>query len=276
MKSLLVVLMFIQGLVFADYQYYYYDKMKLNFSKESHDRYIRPQLKNIKTEYFFLAKKLNPLQNTIFKLREAVLKLVLDYNEKYKECIIQQREQLYCEVDVTTLLKDSYDVDQNIMTLRVESLNKENFNLDNISNYFLFSKHLDQVEVLNSRVQRYLELKNIVKGTIYTTYTSQFSDLTNTIINLNNTINFVFIEQLPDEVKDTFEALLVEFISPLERNLINKYSPEWFKLELGSLNLAWNTFHMTLEKGSKTFPISLVSLVKIMHNRWNSVLKLIF
>lgn len=276
MKSLLVVLVFIQGLVFADYQYYYYDKMKLNFSKESHDRYIKPQLKNIKTEYFFLAKKLNPLQNTIFKLREAVLKLVLDYNEKYKECIIQQREQLYCEVDVSTLLKDSYEVDQNIMTLRVESLNKENFNLDNISNYFLFSKHLDQVEILNSRVQRYLELKNIVKGTIYTTYTSQFSDLTNTIINLNNTINFVFIEQLPDEVKDAFEALLVEFISPLERNLINKYSPEWFKLELGSLNLAWNTFHMTLEKGSKTFPVSLVSLVKIMHNRWNSVLKLIF
>lgn len=272
----LIFYLFLQSFTSANYQYFYYDKKQINLTADGHNRYIKPQLKNIKAEYFFLAKKLNPLQNTIFKLRESVLKLVLDFNDKYKECLVQQREQHYCEVDVSTLLKDSYDIDQNIMTLRIESLSKDNFTVDNVSNYFLFIKHLDQVEILNSRIQRYLELKNIVRGTIYTTYTSQFSDLSNIVINLNNTVNFVFIEQLPDEIKETFEALLVEFISPLEMNMINKYSPEWFKLDLGSLNVAWNTFHMTLEKGSKTFPENLVSLVKIMHNRWNSILKLIF
>lgn len=274
MKYILVLLLSFN--LFANYQYFYYDKKKITVNKDSYERYIKPQLKNIKTEYYFLAKKLNPLQNTIIKLRESVQTFIGQYNRKFKDCIIQQKEQSYCEVDVSSLLDVAYDIDRNIMALRKESLLPENFNAENISNYFVFEKHLDDLEILNSTIQRYLELRNIISGTVYTTYTTHFTDLSNTVIRLNHTMNFVFIDQLPDEERETFEALLIHFIAPLEENMIDNFEPSWFVLELGSLNLSWNTFHMNLEKGSKTFPESLVNLVKIMHNRWNAVLKTIF
>ena len=96
------------------------------------------------------------------------------------------------------------------------------------------------------------------------------------MIRFNIVINFVFIDLIPETLQDTFEALLVHFIAPLEERMINKYSPDWFILELGKLNLTWNTYHMNLEKGSKEFPEQYIKIVKLMHNRWNSILKLIF
>ena len=62
----------------------------------------------------------------------------------------------------------------------------------------------------------------------------------------------------------------------IESRMIESYSPDWFILELGGLNTTWNTFHMNLEKGEAQLPDGVLSTVKMMHNRWNSILKLIF
>jgi len=275
MMKLLVIALFTFN-VFATYPYFKFGEKKLKLTKEAHSRYIRPQLKNIKTEYYLIAKKLSPIHGSIIKLRESALKFIFDYNSKYVECEQQQKEQAYCELDVSELLSSSYEVDRNIQTLRKESIHRDFLGDDNIAGYMLFSKHLDEVEILNSQIQRYLELKKIVNSTVYTTYTPLFTDLSNTVIRFNIVINFVFIDLIPETLQDTFEALLVHFIAPLEERMINKYSPDWFILELGKLNLTWNTYHMNLEKGSKEFPEQYIKIVKLMHNRWNSILKLIF
>jgi hypothetical protein len=276
LKALLLFLFTV--CTFANYQYYNFDKSKLKLHRDSYYRYIRPQLRNIKTEFYHIAKKISPIHQQLVKVREDALKLKLEYSKVYKECEAQQKEQVYCDVDVNKILKSSYSLDKSIINFRFYfNKNSDNYlKVDTVGNFIQFSKHLDELDVENSKIQRFLELRKMVDKTLYSTYTNSFTDLSNTVNRVFTLANFAFIDLLPPQQQSTFESLLVHFISPLEEKMIAKFSPSWFKNHLGKLNLSWNTFHMNIEKGQTNFPRRLITTVKIMHNRWNSVLKIIF
>lgn len=274
LKALLLILA--STTVLANYQYFNFDVKSLKLHRDSYRRYIRPQLKNLKTEFYHIAKKISPIHQHIVRIREDALKLKLQYAKMYNECEQQQREQVYCDIDVSKLLARSYSLDKNIINFRFEESKNKYIKVDTIQNYIQFTKHLDEIDVANSKIQRFLELRKMVDKTLYITYTNSFNDLTNTINRVSTLANFAFIDLLPRQQQSTFEGLLVHFISPIEEKMIASFSPDWFKSHLGKLNLTWNTFHMNIEKGQTNFPKRLLTTVKIMHNRWNSVLKIIF
>jgi len=276
MRLLPLLLIFISLNSFGNYQYFNFDSKKLKLNRDGYYRYIRPQLRNIKVEFYHIAKKISPIHQEVIKIREGALKLKLEYSKMYQLCEKQQKEQIYCDIDVSNLLQHSYALDKSITHFRFHENSSDYLSLKSLGNYIQFSKHLDELEIQNAKIQRFLELRKIVDKTLYSTYTNSFTDLSNTVNRTFTLANFSFIDLLPEDQQSTFESLLIHFIAPLEERMISKYSPNWFKRHLGKLNLSWNTFHMNIEKGQTNFPRKLITTVKIMHNRWNSVLKIIF
>lgn len=276
MKYFALLLILLTTQVHAGYQYWNFDIKKLKMNRDSYYRYMRPQLRNIKIEFYHLAKKISPSHQEVIKIREDALKLKLEYAKIYIECEKQQKEQSFCDIDVSQLLKLSYQLDKSITAFRIYEKESSFVQIETLGNFIQFSKHLDELDIENSKIQRFLELRKIVDRTLYSTYTNSITDLSNTVSRVFTLANFAFVDLLPDDQQSTFESLLIHFISPIEEKMIATYSPEWFKRHLGKLNLSWNTFHMNTEKGQTNFPKKLITTVKIMHNRWNSVLKIIF
>lgn len=272
----ILILSIFSAVTLANYPYFFFDKKSLKLHRDSYYRYIRPQLKNIKSEFYHISRKVSPIHNTLIPLREKSLALKTEYNKLYKECIAQQKEQLFCELNLATLLRNSYQLDSAIMKARLYAIQSNDISANNYASYIHFTKNLDEVEIINTKIQRFLELRKIVDKTLYTTYTRSFTDLSNSLNKLFTLVNFAYVDMLPIEQRRHYEAFLVHFLVPIEDKMISNFSPQWFKDSLGQLNLTWNTFHMNLEKGQTNFPRNLIKIVKIMHNRWNSILKIMF
>ncbi|MCR9204457.1 MAG: hypothetical protein NXH75_07770, partial [Halobacteriovoraceae bacterium] len=80
---------------------------------------------------------------------------------------------------------------------------------------------------------------------------------------------------LDGEMKDDFHAVWIHFFKEVDQKLIYERDKIYLLKRLEELNLSWNTYHMKMTKGNHDVPKNIVSLIKIMHNRWNSCLKIV-
>ena len=72
-----------------------------------------------------------------------------------------------------------------------------------------------------------------------------------------------------------FYFLFANFIKNLEKQIIREKNKNYFLDRLGELNIAWNSFHMKMVKGHYKLPKKQAQIIIVMHNRWNSLLKLL-
>jgi hypothetical protein len=65
----------------------------------------------------------------------------------------------------------------------------------------------------------------------------------------------------------------IGFIKPVEEFIINKNEMSYFKENITRFNVNWNILNVKLTK--RNIPISkqIKTLLNIMHNRWNNILK---
>ncbi len=80
---------------------------------------------------------------------------------------------------------------------------------------------------------------------------------------------------LETKLRRDFHAVWMHFFKEVDQKVLYEKDKNYMVRRLEELNLAWNTFHMKMTKGNHNLPKSIVSLIKIMHNRWNSCLKII-
>jgi hypothetical protein len=67
----------------------------------------------------------------------------------------------------------------------------------------------------------------------------------------------------------------LHFFKKVDEKLLFEKDQEFLIKRLEELNLAWNTFHMKMTKENNDLSSQNIKLIKIMHNRWNSVLKIV-
>jgi hypothetical protein len=92
---------------------------------------------------------------------------------------------------------------------------------------------------------------------------------------LNVLTDNIITELLPKKYKSTFQQVYSLFFQPIERYGLAEKDSVWYLRRLEELNLSWNTFHMKITKDTDNVPKSLLNVVRIMHNRWNSTLKVV-
>ncbi len=255
----------------GSYQYFKFKPENVKISKESYRRYIKPQAKNISTEFYFLAKNVTPAVEPINHFRKKVVTLISSVQDlsncKSSESCHEQQLKVLSKLGNET--HNLFKINQNIFS---ESKLKS----DKYDNYLNLLEQSRNVRQILFKLESKIQLSYLLLNTNFEANSPSLKEVQIELTQLENIINQMVVELLPSQYKGIFDELLHHFIIPLEKRVIQKSSSEWLVNNLGRLNLAWNTFHMSLDKGGLNFPKKHVNLLKIMHNRWNSILKIIF
>jgi hypothetical protein len=197
-----------------------YDQKHIRINSSSYQRYIKPQILNIFSDY---------------------KKLVLTFNDDFS--LISN-----CFDDINKIYKESI---------------KEN--TEDLS---------DLVIKMRANIQE----SNLIKKDLFLKASKLYLDSTKTPIDLKNMYNsfyFMVIDNIDKSYRNQFNLLWVEFISPVQREIIFKNNSNFLKIRLSNLNASWNSFNVHMNKRNIKISKAQESRLEIIHRRWRSILKLI-
>lgn len=253
--------------------YFLYDQKKIKLDERSFTRYILPQLKALTQEFYHILKKLHPVHDSTIKLY-----LKLSESERLFKSFSSTCNKLEgdCLGDLKTLYRHTRELDQLILkpqdglidlqqaqsTHEMEGLLQLISSLGNMSNrnYSLMHALEEYMLTANTSYFPYYDGRSLIEPTLHKMLLSSELMLT---------------QMLESKLRDDFHAAWMHFFKDVDQKILYEKDKDYLVKRLEELNLAWNTFHMKMTKGNHELPQNIVSLIKIMHNRWNSCLKII-
>ena len=260
---------------YSNYPYYHYKNKKVELTNERFNRYIRPQLRNILEEYYFLLRKMGRLEDGNLNLREKAFLLDQDWVQFENSCV-QKNDKESCLKKLRSFYVKLRIFDVLLISTKSDSLKLiqpgSSSKLDTYLNYF---DKLDYLFILNYKLLRQIEIFQIKFETNSSHISRESEYIRNTIREILLTCEFLLGSTLEGNLKNVFDLLWVKFIKKIEKNLIYGKNKKYLIENLGKLNLAWNAFHMKMVKSNIGINKSFVNLINIMHNRWNSILKIL-
>lgn len=276
MKLLLVLsfLMLIPLPSEAGYPYFHLKKEDMEISQSVFNRYIKPQLRSIVREYFHILKKLEPSQEDLIELWVSTQKLNDLWVKWKQECPVKTEE--FCKSTIKDMYQEARKLD--LLTLDFQKNNlgfkiKSNEYFDNI---IKLSTSLDNIHNMNYKVLHIIEEIMIIRSTPYQSEALKNERLTILLHNILVNSELILSSLLDKDFRPEFDLIWVSFIKKLDRQILFKDDKDFLTNHLGALNLAWNSFHMKISKSDIKLPKAQLQIVNIMHNRWNSVLKVFF
>lgn len=196
-----------------------YDQKHVKFSDSTYQRYIRPQILNILSDY---------------------KKLVLTFN--------------YGFTPISKTLDE-------INTVYESSLDSTNPN-----KIPLVLKLATQIKETSLKGK-----KAFLKSTALYVKSKDQKDLKN----VYNQYYFMIIDNLNETFKDQFNLFWIDFISPIQREIVFKNDKSFLRMRLSSLNASWNSFNVHMNKRNVQLTKAQESRLEIIHRRWRSILKLV-
>lgn len=236
-------------------------------------RYIRPQLRSIVREYFHILKKLDPYQENLINLWSNVQKLN-DLWVKWKlECPVATDD--VCKSTLKEIYIESRKLDLLTLDFQRNNLGFKKKSNDSIDNVIKLSTSLDNIHNMNYKVLHIVEEAMMIRGTPYKSNALLNESLTSLLHEMLVNSELIMSSLLEKQFRPVFDLVWTSFIKKIDRNILFKGNEDFLVTHLGDLNMAWNTFHMKVSKSDLRLPKSQLQIVTIMHNRWNSVLKVL-
>jgi hypothetical protein len=257
-KYLLILLIIVPLFQAHSYPYFHFNAKNIRISKDSYSRYIRPQIRSIVQEFYFVLKKLDPLSHDFIDLKNKVSKFKSRWKEWSKECKPQIPE---CKKSLEGLNRLITKIDRKVLMLQ-GSIGKKKKKNNDAEELLLFSRSLDNISNLIYKTKNQLRIKN-------------FKYITPLFHKISITTEMLITKRLNKSYRGDFDFIWVNYIRIMENNILDKKDYKFFLSKLEDLNLSWNTFHMKLKKSKGEIPRNVNTTIKIMHNRWNSILKMI-
>jgi hypothetical protein len=272
-KSLLTIIVCLISFN-SESKYYPYDNKNQKLSAASFNRYIIPQLRAISKEYYHLLVKLHPINKVLITLNAQGKSLVKNLNTFENSCQDMTPE---CDQKLKDVYKVSRSIDRTILEIQKYkiTMNSADHLKDSGLSYMKLLAQLDQVGNSNYKLLHYLEEYRLTTNTNYSSYFSKKHVIKSLIHEILINTKMIMTGFLNKNIQSDFEAVWFQFISPIDKNIIEEKQKDFLLKRLDRLNMTWNTFHMKMTKGNHKMPKSITSIIKIMHNRWNSILKII-
>lgn len=241
-----------------------YTSKQISLSDYEFRRYVRPQLRSISQDYQTLLFSLNPHIKSFKSSYNLIKRLFILRNDIYKNCDENFiNEKCY---EVITKMK------KNLENLIDDKVDPYSFKMDNkdekISiqlNYELFQS---KVLRLYTSVQNLVFQKEIIDFLIFDKL-----KIINQLNQVYSEFNLLLLNVSRKEVRAEFIAYWNGFIKPVTEYIIIENRMNYFKKNITKLNVNWNLLNVKLTK--RNIPISkqVKTLLNIMHNRWNNILK---
>ncbi len=255
-------------------KYYPYNNKKPKLNNTSFNRYVIPQLRAISKEYYHILVKLHPIHKTLITLNSQGKTLVKNLDSFEKSCQDMTPE---CNEKLKEVYKVSRSIDKTILEVQKYkvTMNGKDHLQDSGLYYMKLLAQLDQIGNNNYKLLHYLEEYRLTSNTNYSSYFSKKHIIKSLIHEILINTKMIMTGFLNKNIQSDFEAVWFQFITPIEKNVIENRQKDFLIDRLDGLNMAWNTFHMKMTKGNHKMPKPIISTIRIMHNRWNSILKII-
>lgn len=253
--------------------YFLYDDKKLKIDPRSFTRYVLPQIKAINQEFFLILKKLHPLHESTIQIYQHLKEMERDYISFSKECSKLDQD---CHQSLHNIYQQSRKLEGYLLKPQMQEMDfSAAQNIDHTDSLLHLLSDMTLIGNTNYRLMHTLEEYLLTANTTYFNFFDGKKIIEPKIHQMVITADLMLIPLLTKELKEPFHAVWIHFFSKLNEHLIHKKDQEFLISRLEELNLAWNTFHMKMTKENNDLPSNLIKLIKIMHNRWNSCLKII-
>jgi hypothetical protein len=243
-----------------------YTKKDISLAGHEFNRYIRPQLNSITQDYYTLLMLLNPefknLKTTYYKYKQ-IHSLAMQITTK---CSV--KKNIDCISELQKIIKGL----SSILKLHIKPIN------------IVLKKHINGQEILTAYTneQKY---KDHLFQTIFTIKDYLFfyqaniqqvykiESIKSMIIENRNIFNLSVLQATDSRFRSKFTSYWNDFIKPVNNMILPKNDQEYFLRKLNEFNLRWNELNIQLTKRNKPIPKQVKTLLNIMHNRWNRILK---
>lgn len=269
--ALLFILTFVET-SFAQYSFYAIKKSDIKMSNESFRRYARPQLKSIINEYFHVLKKVSPESSPIISLRRNLYQLYLESVELTKSCDqVELKENEKCETQIKDFSRKLKLYESKLYT----ELSNFKIITDRIDDSIAFHSLMKNLVLSNAQVNHYYDEFKMLRGTDFQRYSKMPFQIEKIIYDSMEIVDLRIHTLVPFKYRVEFDNVWSSFVKVLEQRILTPNDKNYLLENLERLNIDWNSFHKNMTKGNYDIPLTKVKVTNIMHNRWNSVLKLI-
>lgn len=247
---------------------------KVQLTDDTFNRYVVRQVKSIHTEFFFLIKKLHPDAGDLILLRERLMYLQKDFLRWKNDC---QNKNIVCLPQLQELYRQCKNLDQTILRIQEGKLKfTETKNEGELDIRLQLYSSLTEMLQTNTKILHSLELTMMVSETPYLAQMPPQQDFSHLIYKMLLMSEMNMTSLLGSPLREEFHTIWSNYIKKLEYHILEQEDKEYFLLRLEELNINWNNFHKNISKThDKEVPSSLLGTIQIMHNRWNSLLRLI-
>jgi len=254
--------------------YYPYETKKINLRKESFKRYIIPQLQSISKEFYHIIVKLHPAHEPLIKLNVQGKSLVKSLKSFESSCPTMKEG---CHEKLKAIYSISRSIDKTILRIQKYKITFDGVSKKNDSGlyYMKLISLLDKVGNNNYKLMHYLEEYRLTANTNYSSFFNKKNVIKTLIHDILVNTKMAMTGFLNENIQNDFEAVWFHFITPIEESVLEQKNKTFLVNQLENLNISWNTFHMKMTKGNHKLEKKITSIIKIMHRRWNSVLKII-
>lgn len=254
------------------YSTFHFDYKKKKVSQASYLRYIKPQLKNITTEFYHIIGQQDNLSKLLIEMNQDFNKQLPQLKNYGKDC----KGSDDCTRSLRRFYKKIKDINYNFL-LYIESfstkkhasfnkINKFGTSFINLQNNLISLENYLHFSLMQSPLLKEGQPDNEIA------FQEKLLKLTSDI---HNQFVFSILQTLPEKTKNEFETVWYFFIQEIEKFVLTNKNPKYFLRRVENLNIIWNTFSMKMTKGSIKLPSNGAKVLKIMHRRWVSILKMI-
>jgi hypothetical protein len=252
---------------------FHFHEGSLQLSDEMFNRYAIPQLRSITTEYFYLLRQLAPDSSELITIREQIYRLKSDSDRWQKDCSGLQND---CPAQVKELLRLARNIDQMVLRHLTNRLSYNvTTNQDLIESTIWLEHTLTQISLLNYRALHLFEQALLLPKSTYLIEGDQLKEINHSIHEMLVLSEISLTALIEPKLRDDFHSLWVSLIKPIEQKVVSPRDKTFFLQRLEAHNTTWNSFHMRMTRGTSDLPRAQQNLVRIMHNRWNSIQRII-
>ena len=243
----------------------YDGKSQLHFTHSDFKRYVRPQLKKIKRDFFSLLNHFNPLYPHILRGREA-----LDSLLSYRQALLEQCQKTpnNCRDTLQQLHRELINFELLLVELEHKSLSQKLMaKIPTRSTLWMkkyFALHLEVVKITGS-VRAALWL--------HSTDPTPSDHLPLLLHSLQSHSTGFLFGLLEKDHQKLFSQVYHSFLSPIDKYVLGRNSKQYLTTNIEQLNFSWNDFHMKLAKTNRQFPQPVLSTAEQIHRRWTAVLR---
>ena len=266
--------------------YYHYDGQALSLNPSSFKRYIIPQARSMLAEYYSVLQRLHSGHTKLIEFNKHFSKLLETWEKTKTNCQPIHFKNLppsskkkffeYCDNLYRTLHDQGKVFEHSILQLQTEKLKFASVNNQaELSSLIELANSLDDILSDNFKMLHYLESDLLISGNNTKIYQKTNKNISPLLHHMRLSSNGLVKIYLPDKNKQLFNFIWAKFFARINRYIIIQKDKNYLLRHLEELNIAWNTFNMKMSKGPQKYPHQIESLIQTMHNRWNSILKII-